>query len=306
MAKTFIRQERAALYLLAILSGILFAEGFIFLRLQAAPRTAIHADFVHFFTAARMVATGASSQLYDIDAQTIFQHKTIHPYRSEVLPYNHPPFQIIAYLPLTIMPLKWAYRVWIVISLGTIALSLIPFGSYSNPPSRKGQLIMWLACLSFFPTVITLVLGQDSAISLLIFTLVFLNIKAGNEKRAGTILALGLFKPQLVGITAILFLIKRRWKALGCFCLAGLVLISLSLFIVGWQAGVDFCKLILKTATWDNQYGIFPSKMHNLKAFFYLIFVPDQKELLYPTLGFTTFGLLTLLFFIWSPLCQCK
>ncbi|MFH2012296.1 MAG: glycosyltransferase family 87 protein [Pseudomonadota bacterium] len=290
-----------AIYLMAILCSVFIAEVFIFLEFQTAPETPIYADFRHFYTAAKMVATGAASQLYNIDAQTAFQHEIIYPYKSEVgiLPYNHPPFQIIAYIPLIILPLKWAYRVWIIVSLGLIAISLSTLGSYFRPASRNGQLIMWLVCLSFFPTFATLLLGQDSAISLLIFTLTFYYIKKGKEGSAGAILALGLFKPQLVGITAIIFLFKRRWKALGCFCLVGLLLISLSIFMVGWQGVIEYLRLIIKSATWENQYGIFPSKMYNLKAFFYLIFGFDQMEFLIPALGFTMIGFLTLLFFVW-------
>lgn len=284
MWKKFIK-ERVILYLLVILVGISLTEAFIFFETLSNPRTSHFADFRHFFIAAQMMATGAANRLYNnIDAQIIF----------------HPPFQIIAYIPLIIMPLKWAYRTWIIINLGIIFISLKTFGSFFRPTSKKEQLIMWLACLSFFPTMATLLQGQDSAVSLLIFTLVFFYIKSGKEGKAGAMLALGLFKPQLVGLTAIVLLFKGRWKALSCFCLVALVLISLSLLMVGWQGGIDYLKLIMKLTTSENQYGIFPAKMYNLKGFFYLIFGSYQNGFLIPFLGITTIGFIILLFLIWK------
>ena len=289
--------ERGTLCLLVILSVILFAQ---ILRFQMNPKPPVGFDFVAFFTGAKMVASGAASQLYNLDVQAAFQQEIIHPYKHELLPYLHSPFQIIVYLPLTVMPLRWAYRLWLIITLGIIAVSLLAFGSYFRPASRVGRQIMWLACFSFLPIVGIFFTGQNAAISLLIFTLVFLNIKKGKEGTAGAILALGLFKPHLVGILAIILLFKRRWRALGCFCLAGAVLIFVSLLMVGWQGAIDYIKLMPKVATWENQYGVFPSQMHNLKAFFYLVFGSDQKGFIITALALTSLGLFTLLVLSWK------
>ena len=289
--------RRVILCVLILFSGILFSKTLI---LQMSPQASLQSDFIAFFTAAKMVASGAASHLYDLDIQAAFQKEIIGPYRHELLPYFHPPFQIIAYLPLTVMPLRWAYQVWMIISLGIITVALIAFRSYFRPVSRAGRQIMWLACFSFLPTAAIFIMGQDTAISLLIFTLVFLNIKKGNEGKAGAILALGLFKPHLVGITAIILLFKRRWRAFGWFCLTGAVLLFVSLLMVGWQGAIDYIKLIPKVATWEDQYGVFPSKMHNLKAFFYLVFGSDQKGFIITALTLTSLGFFTLLVLIWK------
>ena len=289
--------RRVILYCLVIFSGIFFVR---ILGLMITSKNTMYSDFIAFFTAAKMVASGVASQLYNLDIQASFQQKIIYPYRHELLPYFHPPFQIIAWLPLTIMPVRWAYWLWVIISLGIIIVSLIALNSYFRPKLREDQLIMWLTCFSFLPVVATFFLGQDSAISLLIFSLAFLYIKKGKEGKAGAILALNLFKPHLVSVISIILLFKRRWKALGCFFLVALFLTSLSLFMVGWQGVIDYIKLISEVVRWENQYGVSPSGMHNLRAFFYLIFGSDQRELLICSLILTTLGFLLLLFLIWK------
>jgi len=288
--------RRVILYCLVIFSAIFFVR---ILGLIITPKNTMYSDFIAFFTAAKMVTNGVAGQLYNLDMQAAFQQKIIHPYRHELLPYFHPPFQTIVWLPLTIMPVKWAYWVWVIISLGIIIVSLIALNSYFRPKLREDRLIMWLACFSFLPVVAAFFLGQDSAISLLIFTLAFLYIKKGKEGKAGAILALNLFKPHLVSPISIILLFKQRWKALGCFFSVALFLILLSLFMVGWQGAIDYIKLISKVVRWENQYGVSPRGMHNLRAFFYFIFGSSQKEILIYSLVFTTIAFLLLLFLIW-------
>ena len=285
--------------------GIFAVEAALLLELQLSSKTPANADFMAFFAAARMVVSGLGDQLYSMDAQAFWQQQVVGSSIGGVLPYYHPPFQIIAYLPLTLMPLRWAYWVWNAISLGIMAVSLIVFSSCLKPASWRVNLLRWLACLSFFPTVAILILGQDSALLLLIFVAVFSDSKHGKEGRAGAILALGLFRPQLVVIPVLILLFQRRWKAFGYFCVVAAALISVSLLMVGWQGGLDYIALVMKAATFEDQYGIFPSKMNNLKAFFYLILSPDQRPLLIPALILATSGFLTLLFSVfrgpWQP-----
>ncbi len=90
------------------------------------------------------------------------RQEIIHDYRHAApyyfLPYFYPPFQIVAYLPLTVMPLRWAYRLWMIITV-----ALIAFGSYFRPASRAGRQIMQIGVV-FMAATLALLLHEISLI----------------------------------------------------------------------------------------------------------------------------------------------
>jgi len=156
--------------------------------------------------------------------------------------------------------------------------------------------MMWLACLSFPPVAETLTLGQDSTMLLLVLCLALRDFKLGREGRAGAILALGLFRYQLLVVPLMFLVIKRRWLALRWFFVVALGLVVISLLLVGWQGCLDYANLVLNAATFHNQHGVYPTGMYNLKAFFLLVLGPEHWFALLVSLVLTTSGLLILLY----------
>jgi len=94
-----------------------------------------------------------------------------------------------------------------------------------------------LFSLSFFPVLEGLMAGNFSAISLLIFTGVFLALKKDYDFLAGLLLGIQLIKPQLVLALIVILAYKRRWRALlgvGTVAIAWLGLAPRT--CVGWAA----------------------------------------------------------------------
>ncbi len=88
--------------------------------------------------------------------------------------------------------------------------------------------------LTFAPTMDCLLIGQDSVLVLLVYTLVFVALKRNREFAAGCLLACGLFKFHLVLPFAIIFLLRRRWSFVLGFSTIASLLFLLARGIGAW------------------------------------------------------------------------
>ena len=86
-------------------------------------------------------------------------------------------------------------------------------------------------------------LGQDSILSTALLLAVFAALKQKRDGWAGFLLALGLYKPQLVLPLAGVFLVARRWRSVAVFSITGVILAAVSLASGGMagrsRPGVD-------------------------------------------------------------------
>ena len=97
-------------------------------------------DFVSFWTGASLVRQGAGSSLYDMKRQHEFQialrvDRFSSPRLVERLdPYHNPPPMALLFLPLTALPLSWAFLAWAALSVGGfVAAVFVPTSNLVSP-----------------------------------------------------------------------------------------------------------------------------------------------------------------------------
>src|SRR6202166_3805707 len=119
-------------------------------------------DFSSFYTAGTVLREGHGYELYDDRVQEAVQ-QSFSPIglqkRGSILPFNHPPFEALVFIPFARLPYIGAYLVWLGINLGlTFAvLFLLPrnFVVLGSAP-----LYLWtLAGFGFYPLFIALIQG---------------------------------------------------------------------------------------------------------------------------------------------------
>jgi hypothetical protein len=184
------------------------------------------ADFAMFYTAGHMVRVGQSRQLYNYDVETRFQNQLVS---KTPAPYTHLPYEALLFAPISLLPYRAAYWSFLLANL-----SLAIFGLLLMPTTGLG----WSSAVilaSFFPVSAAVADGQDSIMLLTIACGAWLLFSKKQESLAGGLLALGLFRFQIVlPIVGLMFLWKR-WRFLAGFvpCAASVVAFS------GWLAGFD-------------------------------------------------------------------
>jgi hypothetical protein len=232
-------------------------------------------DFSEFYAAGQMVRHGLGNSLYDLRVQAEFQLKVapVHAF------YLRPPFEALLFVPFTYLSYRAAYAAWLMFSIAILsgAARLIQgntdvldamFQYTRGIPVDFGLLL--LVFLTFSPTMDCLLIGQDSVLILIIYTLVFLALKRGWELEAGGLLALGLFKFHLVLPFAIIFALRRRGSFVLGFAGIALLLVAISVLVSGPGVLVSYPAMFLNSK-YRMLMGFQPEYAANIRGLIYLI-----------------------------------
>jgi hypothetical protein len=232
-------------------------------------------DFPDFYCAARMLAAGHGPQLYDADLQRQYQAR----YAGRVgTLYIHPPFEAAIYLAVAWLPLRYAYLLWSLLNLTFLGVGVRLLAKEILPWDWRLSLGV---SLTFVPTLLCFLQGQDSLLLLLLVVLSFSALRHSRGFAAGCWLGLGLFKFQLALPLALVLVVTQnrniRTGLVKGFSLAALALAALSAAISGWSVFLIYPKFLLHLKA-QPFAGIVPQAMANFRGLIYLLFHSDQSS----------------------------
>jgi hypothetical protein len=224
-------------------------------------------DFVIYYSGAEIVNAGRASELYDLKVQQAYQDKFKFPNQPwSVLPFNHPPYELLLFLPLAHLSYQSAHIIWSVLN---VLLLVVVYKILAPLLDGNHRVFFGALLFAFYPTMIALKMGQDSVLSLLILAGVFASLKVQRETLAGSILALGLYKPHLVLPLGGILTISGYWRVMVGFVGTGAVLSAISFAMVGWEGVVGLFSII---AAMDRPTSIvYPEIMTNLRGLSFLL-----------------------------------
>jgi hypothetical protein len=233
-------------------------------------------DFSEFYAAATMVRQGLGAKLYDLRLQAEFQLEVapVHAF------YLRPPFETALFLPLTYLGYRAAYMAWLATSV--LLLLLTAWMIRANTRVLDALLryargipidfgLLFILFVTFAPTMNCLLIGQDSIVMLMIYTLVFCVLKRGHEGKAGGILALGLFKYHLAIPFVIVCAIRRRYSFLIGFSIVAIILVGVSMVISGPGVLLTYPRMFLNPG-YRALMNFQPEYAANLHGLIWLIF----------------------------------
>ena len=252
-----------------ILAGLLtlvmvYAILWIQMISSAAERTG--ADFIVFFTAGRISQTDGAKHVYDPLLQQAVQQAQVgfQLAPGQVLLYNHVPYLIPILKVLISENYVASFYRWAALLLALCTASVVLLTRLFQR-AGWGQPEVWLAAaglITFFPLFVSILNGQDTAFTFLGLCLFLVGILTERDWLAGIGLALTSIRPQVTVLLAVPFLFRKQ-KVFGWFCLAGGVLVILSLAAVGIDGMRGFLNLLLVSAGGD-WYGLKEPLMVNL------------------------------------------
>jgi len=233
-------------------------------------------DFPHFYCAARMLADGRGNQLYDVAVQQQYQAR--YAGRIGTL-YTHPPFEALLYLAVAWLPLRRAYLLWSLLSMGFFAGAARQLAKETQSP--WDWRVLFAVSLCFAPALVCLLQGQDSMLLLSLVMLAFTALRCGRAFAAGCWLGLGLFKFQLLlPLVLVLVFTQGRRATTGLakgFGLLLLVLAGLSVGISGWSVLALYPNFLLHYKEHQVIADILPQAMANFRGLVFLCFGSDHS-----------------------------
>jgi alpha-1,2-mannosyltransferase len=253
--------------ILTLLTATIVLHAWMFFSLRRQIATG-YPDFTIFYTAGKCVDEGRGRQLYDLETQLALQRGFAPEvkHRENALPFNHPAFEALLFVPLAGLPYLTAYLVWAVFNIALLA----GLWTLLRPrlPGLNNLLpgLPLLATFAFFPVTVALLQGQDSILLLFLYGLAFSALATRRGFVAGVCLALALFKFQLVLPLVVVLLVRRQWKAVAGFSVTASVLLLVSAAVVGWNGVRAYPEFVLRLNRSPAQAGIDPRDMPNLRG----------------------------------------
>jgi hypothetical protein len=227
-------------------------------------------DFCAFYLGARIYLQDPS-RVYDLTLQRTTEQQLIG---RDDIPFNHPPYELLVWLPLGRLSFHAAFWVWRLASLVFLGVASKLLATALCP--RLGAPAIFLRALAFFPVPYCLWMGQDSVLLLAILATCAWFLARRMEWMAGAVLGLGLFKPQLILPIAAVYLLLRRWRMLRGFLCSGFAVLAVSILMVGF-AGLRQMMTILLQGQTATHMAIHPSMMPNLRGLLALLLAGHSR-----------------------------
>lgn len=203
------------------------------------------ADFQPYYVAAHMVRD--RQNVYDLALQAAQMKKLAVPVDA-YLPYLYPPLLAIALVPLTPLPFKLAYRVWVILQQ-LVLVGVLLLLSRSLPWLGRAALPMLIVLAgNFYPLYQNIDIGQVNLVVLLIFCAALLLYQRAQFFWAGVLIAVGTMLKVSPVLLMGLFVLQRQWRALWGFAAAMVVLLVSFVLINGPDTVISFFTFSLGQA----------------------------------------------------------
>ena len=206
-------------------------------------------DFLSFYAEARLFLARGGGAIYDFGVQKAFQEEVTRqwPGQFALLPYIHPPYYTFLIAPLGYFDYRTAYYLWTAIGL-FLALVVTALLVAVSDGSTFYRVAIAALIAGYLPLFVTLLQGQSDLVALLPLVGAYVAWSRGREGWAGVLTGLALVKPQLLILLPVLFLARRRWRALVGMAAVAAALTAASLVFAGPRAIVDYFSIAFEWA----------------------------------------------------------
>ena len=247
-------------------------------------------DYIAFHTAGALVLSGRATALYDHSAVAALQGQLLNGAIAGFYDaFRNPPFLALLFVPLAALPLLLGFVVWTVLSLACLGAAL-----WLLEARWRG---LTLLTVGFAPVYFCLVDGENAALSLLLYVLLYGALRRGAEVEAGLWSALGLFKPQLFVVFPFILAARRMWRGLFAYLLSGLALALLSLALIGPNGMVAWFSSIFDSEVGNSAANAW--RMASLSSLFDVA-LPGLASVSLALYAVCAAALLALVMWLWS------
>ncbi|HEV2383049.1 MAG TPA: glycosyltransferase family 87 protein [Terriglobia bacterium] len=203
------------------------------------------ADFRSLYTSGYMARTHHAHELYDRDIVQQTEQRLVPVGATFSIAMDHPAYEEVLFVPLSLLPYRVAFVVFVVLNLGVVVLCVRLLSPSFRVLSERWKPFPALLFAAFFPITKAITTGQDSVVLLALLAGAFVCIQRRKEPAAGFLAGLGLFKFQVVIPIALLFLLWKRWRFVLGFAISTAAAGLASVLLVGVHGTRQYASMLL-------------------------------------------------------------
>ncbi len=227
----------------------------------------VGADYSAFYTAGKILLEGKADQLYHPALAVQVQKELYGGETAQFNPYLNPPFYAFLFVPLALLPYPASPILWMLLNLACFALAL----HWLSPGSLLKKCLL---ALTWMPAWAAISFGQNTGMSLLLLSGVYVFWRKDRRLLAGLVCGLLLYKPQLVFGVALLWLLEWRtnWRALAglAFSAAGLAALSFILLPGASAQYIGYAQILSSQLLFSPVFPIWNA--HGVQSFWIGLF----------------------------------
>jgi hypothetical protein len=211
-------------------------------------------DFTAFYVGGTLLREGHTGDLYSQAVQQPLHSALIAPDPEANLPFVNTPVAAALVLPVTLLPLDAAYRLWSLLELAVLILAVVlAVRTVDWPPGTRGvwKIAAGAAALAGVGTWTMFVQAQWTPLLALGLVLAYRSWKGGHLATGAAVLVVsaGIAKPHLaLGLLAFLIGWRRRRVILGALA-GGAALAVASFALVGPSGVTGFVNILASSTT---------------------------------------------------------
>lgn len=229
-------------------------------------------DFIQFPIAARLIAQGRASELYDDRVLAdgiraiVGRATTVH------LQYFYGPQVAIPFIPLGRLPFLAQAGIWVALSL-LMYCTCVYLLWKACPGLRSYRALVSLCAIAYPPLFHFFVRGQLSAVVLVCFTAACLAFFARRDWLAGLALGFLVFKPQFLVAVPFVLLLAQAWKVFAGLALSASAQLAFAFLYFGPPVMRPYVSMMLHSAGQPSTTELVfsPIQMHSLRTFWELL-----------------------------------
>jgi hypothetical protein len=191
-------------------------------------------DFLAFYTSGRIADQHPRTCLYDLTCQQAIQQSIVAEFEG-VSAYLNPPHYALIFVPLSRLPYSMAFAIWTCLVTAAFVAGTVWLRSFLSVLREQHTMRVLLLALMFTPVYFAISAGQNTGLSLLLHTAIAVALLQRRDMIAGSLIALGLFKPQLFISLLPLLLLDRRWRVLPGFAAGAIAIVLLNVWVFGLE-----------------------------------------------------------------------
>jgi hypothetical protein len=227
-------------------------------------------DFVHFYTAGRLLRNGDADALYDPGAQAAYQKMLLPESTGVYFVSMYGPQVYGLFVPLAGLPYVWAAVIWAL--LNSAVYFACCYALWRKCPHLKPHLYLVLLLAAAYPGFFSLIaFGQSSALALALFTLAFFALQARRPFLAGLAIGSLIYKPQLGLAAGVIFVAAAEWKVVAGAMASAAAQVGLAWVGFGGEVMRRYGQMFLRLGSAQPFLEPKLYQMHSLRSFWMLL-----------------------------------
>jgi hypothetical protein len=218
--------------------------------------TALRNDFAGFWSVGHMVLEGRASEAYD--PSLVFAAEAAHvPEHEMFLHWFYPPQFFFLVGPLALLPYFAAFVVWVAATCACLAAATRAWAPHAST--------LWLFIAS--PGLIWILrYGQTGVLAAALLSGALYCMTRGLPYRAGILIGLLTFKPQLGVLIPFALIAGGQWRVFGVATLVTVFIISASTLVFGVEVWPSFIEATNLAMTLQSQLTLPQNQVVSLYA----------------------------------------